>query len=67
MPKLHDAGSKTVLGKSGNFDDAALVDLILAQPVSPRFIAARAWNRFGASGGVALRLSFFQAPSWALR
>ena len=52
VPRLHDAGVKTVLGKSGPFDDAALVDLLLAQPASPRFIAARFWNRFGAPGPI---------------
>jgi uncharacterized protein (DUF1800 family) len=57
VPKLHDAGTKTVLGKAGNFDDAALVDLILAQPASPRFVAARLWNRLGAPGPIPAAVS----------
>ncbi|WP_323748058.1 DUF1800 domain-containing protein [Catenulispora rubra] len=51
-PKLHDSGAKTILGRTDNFDDASLVDWILAQPASPRFIAARFWNRFGAPGPI---------------
>ena len=37
----HDASSKTVFGKSGNFDGAAIVDLCLAQPACPRFLAMK--------------------------
>ena len=52
VPKLHDATSKTVLGKSANFDDASLVDWLVQQPASPKFIAARAWGRFGMPGPI---------------
>ena len=52
VPKLHDATSKTVLGKSADFDDAALVDWLLQQPSSAKFIAARAWDRFGMPGPI---------------
>ncbi|GAA1996447.1 DUF1800 domain-containing protein [Catenulispora subtropica] len=52
VPRLHDATSKTVLGKSADFDDASLVDWLVQQPASPKFIAARAWNRFGMPGPI---------------
>jgi uncharacterized protein (DUF1800 family) len=52
VPRLHDDGSKTVLGQAGDFDDSGLVDLILQQPASPNFIATRIWDRLGAPGGI---------------
>ncbi|NUR25245.1 MAG: DUF1800 domain-containing protein [Catenulispora sp.] len=52
VAKLHDATPKTVLGKTADFDDAALVDWLLQQPASAKFIAARAWNRFGMPGPI---------------
>ena len=52
VPRLHDDTSKTILGKSADFDDAQLVDWLLAQPASPKFIAARAWDRFGMPGPI---------------
>lgn len=50
--KLHDATPKTVLGKSADFDDVSLVDWILQQPASPRFVTARLWNRLAAPGPI---------------
>ena len=52
VPRLHDDGSKTVLGRAGDFDDSGLVDWILQQPASPNFITARIWDRLGAPGGI---------------
>ncbi|MFL6140651.1 MAG: DUF1800 family protein [Labedaea sp.] len=43
--RQQDRGSKTVLGHTGDLDAAALVDVLLAQPASPRFIAQRFWLR----------------------
>ncbi|MBW8803557.1 MAG: DUF1800 family protein, partial [Catenulisporales bacterium] len=57
VPKLHDTTSKTVLGKSANFDDASLVDWLLQQPVAPKFITARIWNRFGMPGQIPADIS----------
>jgi uncharacterized protein (DUF1800 family) len=42
----HDPGPETVLGASGGYDAAGLVDLLLRQPASPRFVASRVWTRF---------------------
>jgi len=39
LPKLHDTGEKTILGRKGNFDAGDLVDILLDQPACPRFIA----------------------------
>lgn len=44
-PKQHDDKEKTVLGHAGNLDSPALVDILVAQPASPRFIAQRLWLR----------------------
>ena len=37
----HDESSKTVFGKTGPFDGNDIVDLCLAQPACPRFLATR--------------------------
>lgn len=41
----HDDKPKTVLGKTGDFDDQSLVDLLVGQPSSARFVATRLWHR----------------------
>ena len=45
-PALHDEGVKTVLGKSGNFDGAAVLDILLARPECAAFIVAKLWREF---------------------
>lgn len=45
-PRLHDDGSKTVLGRSGRFDGDAVLDILLAQPPAARFIGAKLWREF---------------------
>ena len=42
----HDAGAKTVLGRSGPFDGAQVIDVILDQPVTAEFIAAKIYRFF---------------------
>lgn len=37
----HDRGSKTIFGKTGTFNGDEFVDLILAQPATPRFLARK--------------------------
>jgi uncharacterized protein (DUF1800 family) len=46
VPRQHDDGTKTVLGSKGAFDDRGLIDLLVAQPASARFVATRLWVRF---------------------
>lgn len=42
----HDTSTKTVFGQTGNFDGAAIVDLCLAQPACPRFLATKLLKAF---------------------
>jgi hypothetical protein len=46
VPRQHDDGSKTFLGHTGNFDGDAIVDLIVQQPASARFIAKKLFSFF---------------------
>ena len=50
-PKFHDDGSKTILGKSGNFDGYDAIDIILGLTdsrgsVSGRFLGGKLWSFF---------------------
>jgi uncharacterized protein (DUF1800 family) len=42
----HDDGAKTVLGRTGNFDGDAVLDILLAQPQTAEHIAAKLWREF---------------------
>jgi hypothetical protein len=42
----HDDGQKTFLGKTGNFDGVNVIDIILQQPVTSRFIAGKIYRYF---------------------
>jgi uncharacterized protein (DUF1800 family) len=45
-PLLHDDGEKTFLGQTGNFDGDDVVDIIVKQPASARFIANKLFSFF---------------------
>ena len=45
-PFAHDGGAKTVLGRSGNFDGDAVLDILLAQPATAEFVVAKLWREF---------------------
>ena len=45
-PMFHDSGSKTVLGRSGNFDGDTVLDVMLAQDATARFIVGKLWREF---------------------
>ncbi len=45
-PAFHDAGPKTLLGRSGNFDGDAALDIFLDQPAAARFIVTKLWKEF---------------------
>jgi uncharacterized protein (DUF1800 family) len=49
VPKDHDPGSKTILGRTAKFDAFGVADLLTSQPACPRFLAARLWFRYGSS------------------
>ncbi|HET6452449.1 MAG TPA: DUF1800 domain-containing protein [Spirochaetia bacterium] len=42
--RRHDAGSKTILGRTGNWDGDQAIDIILGQPQAARFIVAELWR-----------------------
>ena len=45
-PAFHDASAKTVLGRTGNFDGDAVLDVMLAQDAAARFIVGKLWKEF---------------------
>ncbi len=45
-PTRHDAGSKTLLGHTGNFDGVQVIDIILAKPVTSEYIASKLYKYF---------------------
>jgi uncharacterized protein (DUF1800 family) len=44
--ELHDDGEKTFLGRRGTFDGVGIIDIILAQDVTARFIAGKLYRYF---------------------
>jgi uncharacterized protein (DUF1800 family) len=44
--KQHDAGVKTVFGKTGNYDWQAACELCLAHPLHPSYFVTRMWSYF---------------------
>ena len=45
-PAQHDDSVKTVLGQSGRFDGEQVIDILLAQPATADFIAAKLYRYF---------------------
>ncbi len=45
-PAMHDDGEKQVLGRTGPFDGVDVIDIILDQPATPEFIAAKIYRYF---------------------
>ena len=45
-PFLHDTGKKTFLGKTGNFDGDDVIDIILEQKATARFITQKIYRYF---------------------
>jgi uncharacterized protein (DUF1800 family) len=43
-PFIHDNGTKTVLGRTGNLDGQEVLEQILAQPQAAHFITAKLWK-----------------------
>jgi uncharacterized protein (DUF1800 family) len=42
----HDGGRKTILGRSGDFTGADLVDLLLAHPATAELVVTKLWREF---------------------
>src|SRR5262249_3078601 len=45
-PRWHDAGEKSVLGRTGRLSGEAGLDQLLAQPRTAEFVAAKLWREF---------------------
>ncbi len=45
-PDLHDTGEKTFMGRKGNFDGNAVIDLILQQDATSHFMARKLYRFF---------------------
>ena len=45
-PAEHDNADKTLLGQTGNFDGVDVIDILLAQPVTSEFVAAKLYRYF---------------------
>jgi len=43
---IHDNGTKTVLGQSGNFDGDDVLDILLSKRATAEFIVAKLWREF---------------------
>ena len=55
-PRDHDTEEKTFLGETGNFDGEDIVDIIVKQPATARFVARHLYNFFVADD--------VQVPAW---
>ncbi|MBK9180674.1 MAG: DUF1800 domain-containing protein [Acidimicrobiales bacterium] len=49
VPAAHDAGRKTFLGVSGNLGGDDIVDIVVRQPQTARFVASRLWFRYASA------------------
>ncbi len=55
-PEDHDDGEKTFLGRTGNFDGEDIIQIVVRQPATARFLARHMYNFFVADEP--------QVPSW---
>jgi uncharacterized protein (DUF1800 family) len=51
--RAHDPGSKTILGRTGNFNGDDVIKIVVDQPQAARFITAKLWNYFAGTPGSA--------------
>ena len=49
-PQFHDSGSKTVFGHTANLSGEQVLDLMLAQPASARFVVGKLWREWVSPG-----------------
>ena len=57
-PELHDDGPKTFLGETGNFNGEDIIDIIVKQDATARFISRHLYNYFVADEP--------QVPAWSV-
>ena len=58
MPEDHDDGEKTFLGHTGNFNGEDIIDIIVKEPTTARFICRHLYNFFVADE--------VQVPAWTI-
>jgi uncharacterized protein (DUF1800 family) len=46
VPRQHDYGTKTIFGQTGNFSGEEVIDLILEQPATARFLSQKLYRAF---------------------
>jgi hypothetical protein len=46
VPRLHDDGAKTILGRTGNFAGDDVIDIIMQQPATGKFMARKVLRHF---------------------
>ncbi|MFV8671890.1 DUF1800 domain-containing protein [Ralstonia pseudosolanacearum] len=46
LPQLHDTGTKTVFGRSGDYDGDQMLDVLLARQETAVFIVTKLWREF---------------------
>ena len=70
-PMAHDDGQKTILGRSGNFDGDAVLDILLAQPASAEFVVGKLWREFVAPQAPAVEVKrlagIFRSASYEVK
>lgn len=49
VPRLHDGGTKTVLGVTGPLTGDDVIDVVMGRPETPRFVASRVWFRYASA------------------
>ncbi len=57
-PEDHDEGEKTFLGRTGNFNGEDIIDIILEEPATARFMCRHLYNFFVADD--------VQVPAWTI-
>ena len=69
--RQHDDAEKTVLGRSGNLRGEDVLDILLAQPATAEFVAAKLWREFVSPqpdpAGVARVAGVFRASGYDTR
>jgi uncharacterized protein (DUF1800 family) len=61
VPRQHDAGKKTILGRTGKFDADDFVDILLDQPACPRWVAKKLLMHFEGAEPSETRLAEYAA------
>lgn len=46
VPAIHDEGSKTILGKTGNFDGDQALDILCDRPETAKYLVTKLWEWF---------------------